>query len=171
MLSTGPVAAHQAMLFRQLSDDVVVLAHTGPQSAPEQAAQLAALGIAVVAGRVTEVEAGPGGMTGVRLADGTLVGFDALVVAPVCRARAELLTPLGVGVREFLVGDTAMGTYVDAGPTGATSVPGLWVAANVADIQAQVVTSAAAGLAAGAAINGDLIAADAARAVQERTRA
>ena len=170
VLSTGPVAPHQAMLFRQLSDDVVVLAHTGPQPAPEPAAQLGALGIAGVPGCVTEVESGPDGMTGVRLADGTLVELDALVVAPVCRARAELLTPLGVGVREFVVGDTAMGTFVEAGPTGATSAPGVWVAGNVADIQAQVVSSAAAGLAAGAAINGDLIAADAARAVQQRTQ-
>jgi len=42
--------------------------------------------------------------------------------------------------------------------TGATAVPGLWVAGKLTDIQAQVVTSAAAGLAAGAATNGDLIA-------------
>ena len=33
----------------------------------------------------------------------------------------------------------------------------MWVAGNIADIQAQVVTSAAAGLTAGAAINFDLV--------------
>jgi len=42
---------------------------------------------------------------------------------------------------------------------------GVWVAGNVTDLPAQVVTSAAAGLAAGAAINGDLIAADTKTAV------
>ena len=43
-------------------------------------------------------------------------------------------------------------------PTGATAVPGVWVAGNVADLRAQVITAAAAGLNAGAAINADLIA-------------
>jgi thioredoxin reductase len=43
------------------------------------------------------------------------------------------------------------------GPTGATAVPGVWVAGNLTDIQAQVITAAAAGLTAGAAINFDLV--------------
>jgi thioredoxin reductase len=44
-------------------------------------------------------------------------------------------------------------------------VPGVWVAGNLANIQAQVITSAAAGLTAGAAINADLAAEDGRRAV------
>jgi thioredoxin reductase len=43
---------------------------------------------------------------------------------------------------------------------GATVVPGVWVAGNVTDLKAQVISSAAAGLNAGAAINADLIAED-----------
>jgi hypothetical protein len=46
-----------------------------------------------------------------------------------------------------------------------TAAPGVWAAGNVTDPQAQVVTSAAAGLAAGAAINLDLVTEDARRAV------
>jgi hypothetical protein len=47
----------------------------------------------------------------------------------------------------------------------------VWVAGNVADPLAQVVTAAAAGLQAGAAINADLIAEETARAVASyRTR-
>jgi SAM-dependent methyltransferase len=45
-------------------------------------------------------------------------------------------------------------------------VPGVWVAGNVAEIQAQVITSAAAGLTAGAAINADLVLEDARHAVE-----
>ncbi len=45
------------------------------------------------------------------------------------------------------------------------SAPGLWVAGNLANIQPQVITAAAAGLIAGAAINADLAAQDAKRAV------
>jgi SAM-dependent methyltransferase len=48
-------------------------------------------------------------------------------------------------------------------------VPGVWVAGNVADLRAQVINSAAAGLAAGAAINADLIAEETRLAV-ERAR-
>ncbi len=50
-----------------------------------------------------------------------------------------------------------MGTQIEADPTGATAVPGVWVAGNLANIQAQVITAAAAGLTAGAAINFDLV--------------
>jgi thioredoxin reductase len=54
-----------------------------------------------------------------------------------------------------------IGTQIEADPSGATSVPGVWVAGNLASIQAQVITSAAAGVTAGAAINADLAAEDA----------
>jgi thioredoxin reductase len=60
------------------------------------------------------------------------------------------------------VRDQRIGILAD--PSGATSVPGVWVAGNLANIAAQVITSAAAGLTA-AAINGDLAAEDAKRAV------
>jgi thioredoxin reductase (NADPH) len=46
-----------------------------------------------------------------------------------------------------------------------TSVPGISVAGNVTDPMAQVISSAAAGLMAGAAMNMDLIAQDARHAV------
>jgi hypothetical protein len=46
----------------------------------------------------------------------------------------------------------------------------VWVAGNLANIQAQVITSAAAGLTAGAAINADLAAQDAQLAADARRR-
>ena len=48
---------------------------------------------------------------------------------------------------------------------GATSVPGVWAAGNVADPRAQVITAAGAGSAAAIAINADLVTADVARSV------
>jgi thioredoxin reductase len=164
ILATGPGAVHQALLFRQLSPQVTVLAHTGPELGPEQRDQFSALGIAVIEGTVAGVEAGPGGLTGVTLADGTRVGLDALVVAPFMAARAELLAPLGLTPTEVSMGGQVIGTQIDADPTGATSVPGVWVAGNLASIQAQVISSAAAGLMAGAVINADLAAEGAQRA-------
>jgi thioredoxin reductase len=171
ILATGPGAAHQALLFRQLSPNVTVLRHTAPEFAPELREQFAALGIAVVAGTVTRVEAGDGGLTGVTLADGTGVPLDALIVAPRMTANAELLLPLGLVPAEVRVDGQVIGTQIEAGPSGATSVPGVWVAGNLAGIQAQVITSAAAGLTAGAAINADLAFEDARLATHRRSAA
>ena len=157
ILATGPTAVHQALLFRQLSPHVTLLQHTGPIPDDQQREQLTARGITVTAGPVEEIEADASGLTGVRLADGRHLPLDAVIVAPFMRARAELLEPLGLKPAEMRIGGHAVGTYIESGPTGATVVPGVWVAGNLANIQAQVITSAAAGLTAGAAINLDLI--------------
>jgi len=50
-------------------------------------------------------------------------------------------------------------------PTGRTSVPGVWVAGNVTDLRAQVISAAAGGLNAAAMINMDLIEEETAAAV------
>jgi thioredoxin reductase len=170
ILATGPATMHQALLFRQLSTHVTVLAHTGPELSGEQREQLSALGIPVIQGTVTKVEAGDGGLTGVRLADGTRVSLDALIVAPRMTARAELLAPLGLAPSEVTMGGQVIGTQIEADPSGATSVPGVWVAGNLAAINAQVISSAAAGLTAGAVINADLAAEDAKQAVDAYRR-
>jgi thioredoxin reductase len=165
ILATGPATMHQALLFRQLSQHVTVLAHTGPELSGEQREQLGALGIPVIQGTVTHVEADDGGLTGVRLADGTRVSLDALVVAPRMIARAELLAPLGLAPSEVVMGGQVIGAQIEADPSGATSVPGVWVVGNLAAINAQVISAAAAGLTAGAVINADLAAEDAEHAV------
>jgi thioredoxin reductase len=168
ILATGPAGVHQALLFRQLTPHVTVLAHTPLELTPEQQEQFGALGIAVIEGPVTGVEADDSGLTGVRLTDGTHVSLDALIVAPRMTANAELLAPLGLTPAEVRMGEQVMGTQIEAGPSGATSVPGVWVAGNLANIAAQVITSAAAGLTAAAAVNADLAAEDAQRAAGAR---
>ena len=170
ILATGPGTMHQALLFRQLSQHVTVLAHTGPELSGEQREQLGALGIPVIEGAVTQVEASDGALTGVRLADGTRVSLDALIVAPRIAARAELLAPLGLAPSEVTMGGQVIGTQIEADPSGATSVPGVWVAGNLAAINAQVISAAAAGLTAGAVINADLAAEDAEHAVDAYRR-
>jgi thioredoxin reductase len=170
ILATGPGTMHQALLFRQLSRHVTVLAHTGPELSGEQREQLGALGIPLIEGTVTQVEASDGGLTGVRLADGTRVSLDALIVAPRMTARAELLAPLGLVPAEVAMGGQVIGTQIEADPSGATSVPGVWVAGNLAAINAQVISAAAAGLTAGAVINADLAAEDAEHAVDAYRR-
>jgi thioredoxin reductase len=157
VLATGPTAVHQALLFRQLSPYVTLIQHTGPAPDAEQNDQLKARGITITEGPVEQIEADANGLTGVQLADGRHVELDAVVVAPRMQARAELLAPLGLKPAEMKMGEHTVGIYIEADPTGATAVPGVWVAGNLANVQAQVITSAAAGLAAGAAINLDLV--------------
>jgi thioredoxin reductase len=166
ILATGPGAAHQALLFRQLTSDVTMLRHTAAPFGDEQAGQFSALGIPVIDGLVAQVEAADDRLTGVLLADGRRVALDALVVAPRFVANAEVLAPLGLTPVEVSLDGQVIGTRIAAdATTGATSVAGVYVAGNVAAPQAQVIASAAAGLMAGAVINADLVAADAARAV------
>ena len=77
-------------------------------------------------------------------------------------ARAKMLAGLGL---ETTVHPLGVGEHVEADATGLTTVPGVWVAGNVADLMAQVVGAAEAGVRAGAAINADLIAEDTEHAV------
>ena len=157
ILSTGPAAVHQALLFQQLSPHVTLLRHTGPAPDAEQRALLETLGVAIADGEVEQVEADASGLTGVVLAGRGHLALDAVVVAPWMEARAELLEPLGLKPVEVLLGEHLIGTRVEADRTGATAVPGVWVAGNLTDPQAQVVSAAAAGLMAGATINFDLV--------------
>ena len=161
ILSTGPAAVHQALLFQQLSSHVTFLRHTGPAPDAEQRALLEALGVAIADGMVEQVETGPGGLTGVVLAGRGHLALDAVVVAPRLEARAELLEPLGLKPVEVLIGEHSVGTRIEADRAGATAVAGVWVAGNLTDPQAQVISAAAAGLTAGAAINLDLVLDDA----------
>jgi thioredoxin reductase len=154
VLATGPMSVHQALLFRQWSADVTLFTHRAPAPDPEQAERLAARGIAVVAGEVAALEVAGDRLTGVRLADGTVIAREVVAVAPRMVARAGLLESLGLRAVEHPSG---AGEHVPADPTGRTEVAGVWVAGNVTDLTAQVGAAAAAGAFAAAQINFDLV--------------
>ena len=153
VLSSGPMSMHQALLFRQLSDDVLFFSHARPVPTGEEAEQLAARNIRVVTGPVAGIEVAEDRILGVRLADGTFVARQAIAVAPRFAARAGFLADLGLKVVEHPSG---AGEHVPS-EMGATAVPGVWVAGNITDPSAQVGASAAAGALAGARINADLV--------------
>jgi thioredoxin reductase/2-polyprenyl-3-methyl-5-hydroxy-6-metoxy-1,4-benzoquinol methylase len=158
VLATGPLAAQQADLWRQWSRHVMLLSHDTPAPSAEEAERLAAREITVVDGPVVGLEVTDDALTGVRLASGELVALDAVVVAPRMSARAGVLESLGLKPVDVEMAGHVIGSQIAADPTGATAVPGVWVAGNVADLRAQVIVAAAAGVNAGAAINADLIA-------------
>ncbi|MBK5250048.1 MAG: NAD(P)/FAD-dependent oxidoreductase [Actinomycetales bacterium] len=159
------MAVHQALLFRQWTADVTLFVHTAPDPTAEEWEQLAARGIAVVDGQVAALEVSDDRLTGVRLRSGEIFDREAVVVAPRFTARADALASLGI---EEEIDGHVIGTYVPADARGATAVPGVRVAGNVADLRAQVVTAVAAGPTIAAAINADLIAEDTRLAVAAR---
>jgi thioredoxin reductase len=153
VLASGPRSVHQALLFRQLSDDVLYFPDSVPLTGPE-AEQLAARGIRVVDGDVASLEIACDRLTGIRLRDGTTEPREVVAIAPRMVARAGVLAALGLHPVEHPSG---AGTWVPADPAGRTEVPGVWVAGNVTDLAAQVGAAAAGGAMAGAVINADLV--------------
>ncbi|MET9770771.1 NAD(P)/FAD-dependent oxidoreductase [Streptomyces sp. NPDC006415] len=168
VLATGPLAVHQALMWRQWSDDVTLFLHTGPEPTEEEYEQLAARGIAVVDGEVTGLEVADDRFTGVTLASGRVVPREALVVQARFTARSAVLESLGLKPVAQEMGGTVVGSYIPTDPTGATEVPGVWAAGNVTRLTEQVIGAAAAGLMAGGAVNGDLITEDTRLAVAAR---
>ncbi|MBA8952534.1 NAD(P)/FAD-dependent oxidoreductase [Actinomadura namibiensis] len=164
---TNPMAAHAAQMWRQLSDDVTLVLEPGTRLRPEQAEELAARGVEVTDGPITELLTEGDRLTGARLADGRVLPCTALAVGTRLEARADFLSGLGLEPVEHRMGDAVMGTRVEADATGATPVPGVFVAGNAADPFGQVIGSAAAGLTAAGALNASLIAEEVERAVAE----
>jgi thioredoxin reductase len=162
VLATGPMSMHQTLLFRQWTDKLTLLLHATPFPDDEAAEQLAARGIAVVTGEVAGLELVDDRLSGVRLRTGEFVPLDALAVGPAAVPRASVLAGLGV---EPTAHPAGIGEYIDADATGRTTVPGVWVAGNLADLAANVLMAAASGAAAATAINADLVAEDTRRAV------
>ncbi|WP_028644045.1 NAD(P)/FAD-dependent oxidoreductase [Nocardioides sp. URHA0020] len=158
-------ALHGAGLWRQWSDDVTLFLNDRLALSPEDAERLAARGVAVVEGRVTEVVVEDDRLVGVRLESGEVVRREAVVAAPQFVANSDLLASLGLEPVAVEMGGVRFGYAVPSDPGGATTVPGVWLAGNVTDLRAQVISAAAGGLNAGAMINMDLIEEETAAAV------
>ncbi|CAL9337123.1 Thioredoxin reductase [Streptomyces sp. enrichment culture] len=157
ILATGPASVHHALLFRQLTDDLVYFTRgTGLDS--ETRARFAARDIRIIETDVKEVvNDGEGALAGVRLADGTFAGRRILAVATRMQARTEGLEGLRLPTEDL---PDNMGRRIVSATAGTTETPGVWVAGNATDLTAQVGASAAAGALAGSHINAVLAAAD-----------
>ncbi|QTJ66497.1 NAD(P)/FAD-dependent oxidoreductase [Rhodococcus sp. ZPP] len=168
VLASSPFSVHQALMWRQWTDKVTLFLNDAIEPTGEEYEQLAARDISVVDGKLSGLTVAEDRLTGVRLHSGEEFACAAVVVAPVFTARADVLTTLGLDPVEQQMGGHVVGTYIASDATGATAIPGVWVAGNVADLKGQVIASAAAGLNAAAAVNADLIAEDTRLAVAAR---
>lgn len=165
VLALGPRAVHQAQLFRQWSDDVVLFTNGFPAPSADESEQLAARDIRVVEGAVTAVEAADGRVTGVRLADGSVVPRATIAIGPASLVRLPFAAGLGLATAEHPSG---MGEHLPADPAGRTGVPGVWAAGNVTDPFVQVGAAAAGAAFAAAQLNMELVQEDVERAFAER---
>ncbi|MEU9885713.1 NAD(P)/FAD-dependent oxidoreductase [Sphaerisporangium sp. NPDC051011] len=157
ILAAGPATIHHALLYRQLTDDLVYFTH-GTDLDENTRARFAARDIRIIDTPVREVMTSEdGGIAGVRLTDGTVVARRVLAVATRMQARTEGLSGLKLPMEDL---PDNMGRRFASGMAGTTEVPGVWVAGNATDLTAQVGASAAAGALAGSHINALLATAD-----------
>jgi thioredoxin reductase len=148
---THPRGLHTAPLFRQLSARFTVVLHDTIDVSSTELDVLRAAGVDIVRGHVRRVVTGDDGhVAAVELGDGERIDADAVVVGPRFRVRAEPFLSLGLRPAAH---PTGLGDFVATDTTGATAVPGLYAAGNVADPSQQVLQAAADGGRVGAMIS------------------
>lgn len=158
VIGGSPEAVHYAQIVRQWSHDVVYFTPAGTLTSVQRC-ELVARAIGIVEGSIGQVLIEGDRLRGLQMDDGRRIPRDVLFVPPRFVPNNERLVALGC---EF--DDNG---WVIADRTGRTSVPGVWVAGNVANPRAQVITAAGEGSAAAIAINADLVAEDVRQAVHD----
>jgi thioredoxin reductase len=158
VLGGSPDAVRYAHIVRQWADDVVFFAQDQVLTAAQRS-ELVSRAIGIVEGPVQRVLVQDDQLIGLELNDGRVVPRGALFVPPRFVPNDDLIVGLGCDISD--------GGWVAADSTGHTSVPGVWVAGNLANPRAQVITAAGEGSAAAMAINADLVDEDVRHAVRD----
>jgi thioredoxin reductase len=148
VLGGSPESVQHALLIAQWSSDVVFFADTHQLNADERE-RLLARPVVIVEGPVRRVLVEADAVCGVEMADGRVVARTAVFVRPRFVPNVDLLVGLGCAL------DEAGWPLVDA--MGRTSAPGVWVAGNVSNPRAQVISAAGEGSAVALALNADLV--------------
>ena len=148
VLGNSPDSVRYVQLIRQWAKDVVLFIPPGLLTV-QQRMELTARAIGIVEGTVRRLVTQEGHLSGVEMADGALVPRGSLFVPPRFVPNNTLLSGLGCEM------DDAGWVVLDG--TGQASVRGVYVAGNLANPRAQVITAASEGSAAAAAINADLV--------------
>ena len=158
VLGWNPSAVRYAQIVRQWSHDVVYFTPPGSLTDADRD-QLIARAIGIVEGTIAQLVITDDVLRGVQISDGSVVPRDALFVPPRFVPNNQLLLRLGC--------DVDSDGWVVADSTGRTTTSGVWVAGNVVDPRAQVITAAGAGSAAAIALNADLVEDDVRIAVRD----
>jgi len=165
VLDTTGLGAHQALLFRQLSDDVTLVVHDGPGPDEAAAADLADLGVVVVPGAATELVTVGDSVAGLRLADGSVVAAASVTVGARFGPNLDGLD----GVAFTLVDHpSGLGQVVQVDANGATNVAGVYAVGNLTDPSQQLLQAAAQGSRTAGLMTLDLVHDDVARIRRSR---
>lgn len=148
VLGGSPEAVRYAQIVRQWANDVVFFAPAGTLTSLDRS-ELVARAIGIVEGTVRQLQITNDHLSGVEMDDGRTVPRDALFVPPRFIPHNDLLAGLGCNLDEQ--------GWVLTDNTGHTSVPGVWVAGNLANPRAQVITAAGEGSTAAIALNAHLV--------------
>lgn len=172
VMATSPSSLHQIELLRQWSPDVVAFTAALGELDADVRERLHARGIRVVASPVVEVagaadavagDADPAAIAAVVTADGQRVEVDAIFTGGVLEPHDGFLAGL-----DLARAAGPLGSFIAVDGFGATGHPRVWAAGNVVVPMANIPLSMGAGSMAGAAVNGALVAEDAAAAVARR---
>ena len=153
VLALDPWAGHGALMLTPLTADLTIFGDIS--LAPRDERAFAARGGRIVRQGIVGIEASPRGGVLVRLADGTVHERDGAFVTPRPLPNDQLLRALGCAVTTSSIYQGF--DFVEAGPSGETSVPGVYAVGNAADISAQLIQAAAGGAKAGQHIASDLL--------------
>jgi thioredoxin reductase len=157
VLGGSPETVRYAQIVRQWAKDVVLFVPAGFLT-PLQRSELVARAIGIFEGQITRILTEDDHLRGIEMDDGTTVPRDVLFVPPRFVPNNDLLIGLGCEIDET-------GWALKDG-TGQTTVPGVWIAGNVGNPRAQVITAAGEGSATAIAINADLVDQDIRNAVR-----
>ena len=151
---THPMGLHATPLFGQLTARLTVVVHGCDEVDDAAVEPIRAAGVNVERGEVRRVvEDANGCVAGVELADGGVIGADAVAVGPRFRARAEPFQSLGL---RAVPHPSGLGDVVETDAVGETAVTGLYAAGNITDPSQQVLHAAADGSRVGSMIGHDL---------------
>ncbi|MDR4532686.1 NAD(P)/FAD-dependent oxidoreductase [Glutamicibacter sp. PS] len=153
VLGTGEMSAHQALMFRQLSEHVTYLEQVPGQLTQDDERRLAALSIEIRRDAVQRLDVDDRGQISMlHLASGATLPAKALVLANRLEANADLYVGLGGALAEHPVG-----RFIEVDQMQQTAIPGVYAAGNTSNLMHMVMAAAASGTMAGAAINAELI--------------
>ena len=156
-VATGPFSTHHTLLLRQWTEDLIYFLN-GHDLEDSDRTRLTARGVRIEERPVRKLVTDKGRLAGVELTDGTVIPREAVFLVPALEPNGTLLDALGCEK------DTETG-WVQTGAGGRTSVPGVWVAGNVADPTNGVIAAAGAASTIAAQINATLVEADVAAAM------
>jgi thioredoxin reductase len=151
VLARTEMAAHQAMLLRDWSDDVTLFTN-GIAPNDDQRAELAVRGVRIEERPVSALIGDAPELSAVRLEDGEEIAIDAVFTTLRTRMASPLAEQLGCELE-----DGPFGPMIRTDPRKNTTVPGVFAAGDIARVPPNATLAAADGVLAGGSAHQSLV--------------